>query len=193
MTEENNNTTQTNPEQAKSYSKEQYDGLRDNFVGQIGDLKTQLETLTKERDERVQADSQAETERLKEQENYKALLEKSQSEYQAKIDELTSNETALKSQFQSLQQDNALVTAGITDEIQILGLKAKFQSAENAPDFAEWLTAQDLATKDTGRSSGNAGNVSAKPNDSLEQRLQSSDPKVKTDALTEQLRASMGF
>ena len=187
-TEQNNN-----PEPEKSYSKEQYNGLRDNFVGQINELKGQLDSLNKEREERASKDSEIETQRLKANDDYKAIIEKNQAEYQSKEEEYKANQAQLQNQFTSLQQDNALVKSGITDEIQILGLKAKYQGTDDAPDFADWLASQDLVTKDTGRPSGNAGNVSSKPSDTLEQRLQSTDPKVKTAALMEQLKNSTGF
>ena len=187
-TEQNNN-----PEPDKSYSKEQYDGLKSNLVNEIRELKGQLDIHSKEREERAAKDSEIETQRLKANDDYKAIIEKNQAEYQAKEDEYKANQTQLQNQFTSLQQDNALVKSGITDEIQILGLKAKYQGTDDAPDFADWLASQDLVSKDNGRSSGNAGNVSTKPNDTLEQRLNSGDPAIKTAALMEQLKASTGF
>ena len=192
MTDENN-TTETNPEPDKSYSKEQYDGLKGNLVNQISELKTQLDTFSKEREDRAAADSEAETQRLKANDDYKAIIKKNQSEFAAKEEEYKANEVQLQNQFTSLQQDNALVKNGITDEIQILGLKAKYASTEDAPVFGEWLTAQEIAPKDNGRSSGNAGNVNSKPTDSLEQRLSSTDPKIREQALGEQLAQNMGL
>ena len=192
MTDTNTETTQTQ-EESKTYSKEQYDNMKNNFIGQINDIKSELGTLSKEREERSQADSEAENQRLKANEDYKALIEKNQTDYKTELDELKANLQSQQNTNNTLLQDNALATNGITDVIQMAGLKAIYNGTQDAPDFSEWLTTQNLDTKPIGKPSGNAGNVNAKPNETLDQRLSSTDPKVRQAALAEQLSANMGL
>lgn len=193
MTEETTETTTTETQDDKSYSKEQYDGLKSNLVNQISERDNRLKELETAEAQRVEADKLAESEKLAQNNQHKELLEKSQAEWQAERDELTKSIETMKTEKFNMGLDNTLISNGITDEILILGLKAKYKSTEDAGDFAEWLTAQDLAPKDQGRSSGNAGKVSGKALDSLEQRLASTDPKVKQKALAEQLAKDMGL
>ena len=192
MTDTNTETTQTQ-EESKTYSKEQYDNMKNNFIGQINDIKSELGTLSKEREERSQADSEAENQRLKANEDYKALIEKNQTDYKTELDELKANLQSQQNTNSTLLQDNALATNGITDVIQMAGLKAIYNGTQDAPEFSEWLTTQNLDTKPQGKSSGNAGNVNSKPVESLDQRLSSADPSVRQAALAEQLKANMGL
>lgn len=193
MAEETNTeqTTTTETQETKSYSKEQYDGLKNNLVNQIGELRSELDAFNVERDERAKADADAENARLIENNQHKELLEKSQAEWQAERDELTKGIETMKAEKFNMGLDNTLVKSGITDEIQILGLKAKYSSTPDAPDFAEWLTAQKISPK--GVSSGTVGTVSASATEGLSQRLESKDPKVKQQALMEKLSQDMGI
>lgn len=193
MTEEQTNEQQQTETETKTYSKEQYDSLKGNLVGQIGDLKGELETFKTQSEERAKQDADAENARLAENNQHKELLEKSQSDWNAERDELTKQIESFKVKETNMIQDNVLLTNGITDEIQILGLKAKYRGTKDAPDFGEWLTTQNLAPENKGKSSGNVGNVSSKSKGTIEQRLNSSDPQVVRDALKDQLKSNMGL
>lgn len=159
MAEEQTNEQQTTETETKTYSEEQYNSLKGNLVGQIGELKNELGTFKSQAEERAKQDAELENQRLAENNQHKELLEKSQSDWNNERDELTKQIESFKVKETNMIQDNVLLTNGITDEIQILGLKAKYRGTEDAPDFGEWLTTQNLVPENKGKPSGNTGHV----------------------------------
>ena len=158
-TEQNNNPEQS--EQSTSPDMTQADKVRESMKGQILEERNARIALEQKLASREQADKDAEKKELEAKEQYKTLLEQTQAEYTAKEADYQTKQAQLENKYDSLLQDTAIVKAGVTDELTILGLKAKYASTEDAPIFADWLTDQNIV-KDTGRPSGNAGNVSTK-------------------------------
>jgi hypothetical protein len=165
MAEEQTNTETNTNQEPNSNPKEQVDKVRESMAKQITEERNARLELEKQLEQRNQLEQEQENERLKANEEYKTLLEKRELELKEKDELLATTEKSLTQKYNELLQDNAIVKMGITDEIQILGLKAKYSRAEDAPDFSEWLTAQNIDTKPSGKSSGTVGTISTKTNE----------------------------
>jgi DNA repair exonuclease SbcCD ATPase subunit len=187
--EQTNQTEQTNEE--PSNPKEQVEKVRESMKKQITEERNARLELEKQLEQRNQQEQEQEDERLKANEEYKALLEKREEELRAKDELLQTTEQSLTQKYNELLQDNAIVKMGITDEIQILGLKAKYSRAEDAPDFSEWLTAQNIDTKPTGKSSGTVGSISTKTNDPVNVPLTHAEARNMTREQKAQARQAL--
>ncbi len=191
MSDENNNEEQENSTETKTYTKEDMDRKSNNFIKQITDLNAVVKTLQEESMQRKEQDDAAESDKLKANEDYEALIAKMKTDSQAKYDEYEKNNGVLQSQLTEQAQDNIIMGTGIKDEFVILGLKAKYASTEDAPEFGEWLKSQDLKPVKSGQPSGSVGTIHSNNNTSLDERLNSPDKKIKAQALQEQLALNL--
>jgi hypothetical protein len=166
MTEETNNTPQPTEETPRTYSQEYVDNLRKGVSTEVTEARTELETLRAQVAERTAADEAAKAKKLEEQGKFQELLTAKEQALTEQTAAFEAKEQAYQKQIASVQQDNVLANSGIADPVTIAGLKALYASTEDAPNFAEWITAQNLApTKPTGKPSGAVGNVAQTPSE----------------------------
>lgn len=165
---EETNTPQSTEEAPRTYSQEYVDNLRKGVSTEVTEARTELETLRAQVAERTAADEAAKSKELEEQGKFQELLTAKEQALSEQTAAFQAKEQAYQKQLASVQQDNVLATSGITDPVTIAGLKALYASTEDAPDFAEWITAQNLApTKPAGKPSGAVGNVSQTPSEPM--------------------------
>lgn len=161
MTEQTTETTteqSTETTEQKTYDREYVDNVRKGLSSQVTEARTELETLRSQLAEREAADASAKEAQLKEQNEFKTLYEAQQEETATLKATFEAERTALQTAQNQLVQDNALIAAGVKDPVQIAGLKAIYSGTADAPDFAEWLTTQNVAVE-KGRPSGAVGSV----------------------------------
>ena len=194
-------TTETAAETAaedRVYSQAEVDKMIDrkvnNLVSQIRERDEKLTTYERTRQEEEQR-------QLTEQQRFRELAES----LQGKLSETEKRyQEEIASRDRSLSHEKIrreLASSGLTDEIQHLGLIAKFEALEERPTIHDWIEALKAAEPHrfapapqapTGRSTGSVGTIRPQT-ETLEARLQSSDTRVKQAALKERLMVELGL
>ena len=192
MSEENkeqNNEQQTT--ETTTYTQEQADQLVKEAQGKLrSSIGEQIKQAIEQ--DRAERAKQQEQEQLAEQSKFKELLESERNDWTSQKTELESKLKSLEMEKKDAVQNSTLAKLGVTDEITMLGLKTKYSTLEDAPDFSEWLPTQ-IKEAPRGRSTGSVGSVNqgSDSNQTIEQRLNSKDPKVAAQANREAFSGGM--
>jgi len=192
MTEQQEGTQAVETTAAEArYTREDLDRAKNNLIAQIRERDERLAAIEKGQQEAAQK-------QMVEQQQYRELAETLQKQL-AEVEAREKAELAKRDRALTHEQiRRELASSGLTDEVQHLGLIAKFESMEQRPSISEWVASlrnaephRFAALGPQGRSTGSVGTVKPSAPESLEARLQSKDPKVKQAALKEQLEASL--
>lgn len=158
-----------------------------NLIQQISELRKFKETV----DEQARIESEKKAIAAQEFEKVLSARESEKAELAKQLD-------VLKRQNEIGKVERALLASGVSDDLARDGLMTRFER-DKPEDVTAWIAAQKqshpsaFTAAPTPMSSGPAGNVASGSPNTLEQRLNASDAKIRSAARLEKLKLDTGL
>ncbi len=148
--------TKTTDESEPKFTQEDIDraeSAKSNQTKQIVEQRKQIEQLQKDAETKRTAEDAKKNEELLANQKYKELAAKAVKTSETNEAKYKTDLQTLETKIKNMEIDSAIASTGITQELTILGLKAKYNALDvvegtTAPAIGDWLTSLKTAEPD---------------------------------------------